>query len=121
MLINNEDYFTMLEEIKNQIANTQSRALFGLNREMINLYWQIGQIINKKNKYGSSFIDNLARDIKIAFPKATGYSARNLRYMSKFADLFSDNSILQEPLAKLTWYHLQALMILSNTRMTTLQ
>ena len=110
MLINNEEYFTMLAEIKSQIATIQSRALFGLNRELITLYWQIGQIINKKNKYGSSFIDNLARDIKIAFPNMSGYSARNLRYMSKFAGLFSDSSILQEPLAKLTWYHLQGLM-----------
>ena len=39
-----------------------------------------------------------------------GYSVRNLRYMRRFAEMFDENENLQEPLADLTWYHLQSLM-----------
>jgi hypothetical protein len=49
-------------------------------------------------------------DIKLTFPDAKGYSERNLRYMRRFADMFSDFKNLQVPLADLTWYHLQSLM-----------
>ena len=34
-----------------------------------------------------------------------GFSLRNLRYMRSFAEAWPDGSILQAPLAKLTWYH----------------
>lgn len=35
--------------------------------------------------WGNKFIDNLAKDIKIAYPSSKGYSVRNLKYMAKFA------------------------------------
>jgi predicted nuclease of restriction endonuclease-like (RecB) superfamily len=81
-----------------------------VNREEILLYWNIGKTIIENSKYGSGFIENLARDIKLDFPGAKGYSVRNLRYMKKFAELFDDPQNLQVPLADLTWYHHQALM-----------
>ncbi len=40
---------------------------------------------------GSSFIDTLAKDLKIEFK---GMSARNLRYMQKFASEFDNNEFL---------------------------
>lgn len=42
------------------------------------------------NQWGNKFIDNLATDIKIAFPESKGYSVRNLKYMAKFAETYSD-------------------------------
>jgi predicted nuclease of restriction endonuclease-like (RecB) superfamily len=110
MLINNAEYFDLLEKIKEQIRAVQYRAVLGVNREQILLYWNIGKVIIENSKYGSGFIENLARDIKLDFPSAKGYSVRNLRYMKKFAELFDDFQNLQVPLADLTWYHHQALM-----------
>ena len=52
-----------------------------------------------------TLIDNLATDIRIAFPESMGYSVRNLKYMAKFAARFSDRKIVQEELAQITWYH----------------
>ena len=54
---------------------------------------------------GSSFIDNLAKDLKTTYPNIKGMSARNLRYMQKFATIYENDEFLQEVLAKLTWYH----------------
>ena len=105
MLINDDHYFHVLEDIKARIHNSQYKAILGVNREQIILYWNIGKVIIENIKYGTSFIDNLARDIKSEFPKAKGYSARNLRYMRKFAEFVSDESILQTVSAILTWSH----------------
>jgi predicted nuclease of restriction endonuclease-like (RecB) superfamily len=55
-------------------------------------------------------IDQLARDLRIEFPDMLGLSPRNLKYMRAFADAYPDFSIVQAPLAQLTWYHHIALM-----------
>jgi len=105
VLLNNDSYFQALEDIKARIQNAQYKAVLGMNREQIELYWNIGNVIIENKKYGNSFIDNLARDIKADFPKAKGYSARNLRYMRKFAELVTDVEILQRVSAILSWSH----------------
>ncbi|MDR0991561.1 MAG: PDDEXK nuclease domain-containing protein [Ruminococcus sp.] len=110
MLLNSNDYFQVLEDIKERIKNAQYRAILGANKEQIMLYWNIGNIISQKSTWGNKFIDNLAKDIKTEFPKTTGYSVRNLKYMRQFATLFDYEQIGQVPLAQLTWYHLQLLM-----------
>lgn len=46
----------------------------------------------------------------MAFPTLKGMSARNLRYMQKFAMEFDDDEFLQEVLAKLSWNHNQILL-----------
>jgi len=107
VLINNDEYFQVLESVKAQIHDAQYRAVLYVNREQILLFWNIGKIIIENSKYGSRFIENLARDIKSEFPNAKGYSVRNLWYMRKFAEMFDEIENLQEPLADLTWNHLQ--------------
>ena len=81
MLINSTEYFSILEDIKTRIKTAQYKAILGANREQIELYWNIGKIIIDNSKYGTKFIDNLARDIKHDFPAIRGYSIRNLKYM----------------------------------------
>src|SRR5437870_13736649 len=34
-----------------------------------------------------------------------GFSPRNLKYVRAFAEAWPEESIVQEPLAQLTWYH----------------
>ena len=47
-----------------------------------------------KAVWGNKFIENPAKDIKLEFPVVTGNSARNLKYMEKFARLFPDFEIV---------------------------
>ena len=105
MLINNDDYIDILENVKKQINTTQCKAVLGFNREQIILYWNIGQIILDNTKWGNKFIDNLARDIKLEYPKAKGYSVRNLKYMRKFAEFVDSFEIVQTVSAQLSWSH----------------
>ncbi|MCL2441462.1 MAG: PDDEXK nuclease domain-containing protein [Treponema sp.] len=105
MLINNNEYFQILENIKNQIKAAQYRAVLGVNQEQIILFWNIGRTIIENTKYGAKFIENLARDIKLEFPTAKGYSVRNLRYMRKFAEIVVNEEKVQTVSALLTWSH----------------
>lgn len=107
---NGNAYFEVVASIKQQIKAAQYKAVLGANREMLLLYWNIGNTINGKAVWGNKFIENLAKEIKLEFPTATGYSIRNLKYMAKFANLFPDFEFVQVTLAQITWYHHIALM-----------
>lgn len=105
MLINSNEYFHILENVKTAIQSAQYRAVLGVNREQILLFWNIGKVISENRQYGSRFVENLARDIKLDFPEAKGYSVRNLRYMRTFAELVTDEEKVQTVSAVLTWSH----------------
>ncbi len=77
---------------------------------MILLYHRIGCVINEHKTWGSKFIDNLSRDIKLSFPDATGYSVRNLKYMSKFAATYTDHEFVQQVVAQIPWGHTTVLL-----------
>ena len=108
--MNNNEYFEIVENIRDVIKGAQYKAAVNVNRELIMLYYNIGRVINEHKSWGNKFIDNLAADIKLSFPNATGYSVRNLKYMAKFAELYPDEEIVQATLAQITWYHNMALM-----------
>ena len=110
MLMNSNEYLSIVESIKKEIRTAQYRATVRVNRELLTLYHSIGDIINKHKTWGNKFIENLAADIKLSFPDATGYSVRNLKYMAKFSSRFPNQEIVQAALAQITWYHHIALM-----------
>ena len=105
MLINDNQYLSIIESIKNEICNSQFKAAVSVNRELIMLYYNIGLIINEHKIWGNKFIENLARDIKLEFPNATGYSVRNLKYMAKFALEYPDREFVQQIVAQIPWGH----------------
>lgn len=110
MLINSEEYLSTIESIKQNIRTAQYRATISVNKELLLLYHSIGLVINEHKAWGNKFVENLAADIKLAFPDVTGYSVRNLKYMAKFALRFLDREFVQAVLAQITWYHHIALM-----------
>ena len=110
MLINDNEYLDIVETIKLEIKSAQYKAAVSVNRELIMLYYNIGKIINEHKTWGNKFIENLAADIRISFPDTKGYSIRNLKYMAKFAAEYTEEQIVQEALAQITWYHNIALM-----------
>lgn len=105
MLINNSEYLTIINDIKTKIQRARHRAVIATNSELIILYWNIGKVINEHKSWGNKFINNLARDIKLEFPNAKGYSVRNLKYMAKFAKIYPDLQIVQTLSAQLSWSH----------------
>lgn len=105
MLMNDNQYLSIIENIKAEIENAQFKATVSVNRELVILYYNIGLIINENKTWGNKFIENLARDIKLAFPNSTGYSVRNLKYMAKLAAEYLDREFVQQAVAQLPWGH----------------
>ncbi len=105
MLINSGEYFETVEQIKQEIRAAQYKAALQVNRELILLYHSIGTVIHEHKTWGNKFVDNLAKDIKLSFPSATGFSVRNLKYMAKFALAYPDREFVQTVSAQIPWSH----------------
>lgn len=90
MLLNENAYFQILEDIKTQIRTTQYQAALGANQELMQLYWSVGKAIIDNTRYGAQFIQNLSRDITSEFPDMKGFSVTNLKYMRMFAEAYPD-------------------------------
>ena len=103
MLMNSPDYLSIIEQIKQEIRVAQYRATMHINADLLLLYHSIGQVINAHKSWGSKFIENLAKDIRLDFPQATGYSVRNLKYMAKFALTYPDREFVQQVVAQIPW------------------
>lgn len=103
--MNTTEYLFIIENIKREINAAQYRAALHVNADMLLLYYDIGCVINEHKTWGSKFIDNLAADIRLAFPKSKGYSVRNLKYMAKFAETYAEREFVQQVVAQIPWGH----------------
>ncbi|BAZ18134.1 hypothetical protein NIES4071_100170 [Calothrix sp. NIES-4071] len=108
-----DGYDDFLNFLKERIRNAQVRAVLSVNRELVLLYWQIGnEILTRQQQqgWGAKVIEKLATDLRKTFPDMKGFSARNLKYMRAFAEAYPNEQIVQAPLAQITWYHNIALI-----------
>lgn len=111
--LSNTAYQTWLGELKVQILTAQQRAALAVNQELLKLYWQIGNDILQRQQqqgWGTKVIEQLAQDLRQAFPELKGFSARNLKYMRRFAESWSDPEFVQQPAAQLPWFHICTVM-----------
>ena len=103
-----QSYTILLQSLKTEIRQARIRAHLSVNKEMISLYWKIGnQILTKQQVegWGAKVIENISKDLRQEFPEMKGLSSRNLVYMQTFAKAYPDFTITQEALAQITWYH----------------
>ena len=103
-----EGYGEWLTDLKGRIHNAQQRATLAVNRELVQLYWQIGNDIlirQAQQGWGAKVIERLAQDLRTAFPDMKGFSPRNLKYMRAFAEAWPDAAIVQQAVAQLPWGH----------------
>jgi predicted nuclease of restriction endonuclease-like (RecB) superfamily len=101
-------YADWLAELKARIHRAQQRATLAVNRELVLLYWQIGQDILTRQAaqgWGAKVIERLAHDLRNAFPEMKGFSRANLMYMRAFAEAWPDEQIVQQAVGQLPWGH----------------
>jgi len=80
-------YAELLENLKDRIRRGQVRAAVAASRELILLYWEIGQeIVQRQDRegWGAKVIDRLAADLQKAFPGMAGFSRANIHRMRAF-------------------------------------
>ncbi len=100
-------YTSIFLSLKEKILYSQNRAVISVNKELVVLYWEIGNTIlqnQSQQGWGAKIIDTLSNDLKKSFPIMKGFSVRNLKYMRQFASNYPDIEIVKELLAQLNWY-----------------
>jgi predicted nuclease of restriction endonuclease-like (RecB) superfamily len=103
-----KSYHELLLELKTKIRTAQVRAMVTVNRQLVLLYWEIGQSIlarQRQANWGDKILKQLAVDLKTEFPNMEGFSMTNLKYMRQFARSYTQFPIGQAPLDQLSWYH----------------
>lgn len=113
-----DGYTEWLGDLKDRIRTTRRRAALAVNAELVQLYWHIGsEILNRQTAqgWGAKVIDQIAHDLRTAFPDMKGLSARNLRYMRAFAVAWPEPAIVQQLVAQLPWGHNVILLNRFNT------
>ena len=91
-LVRSNDYRQWIVSVKERIQSSQIKAAIAVNRELLELYWYLGeQIIEKQQsaKWGDGFLDQLSRDLVAEFPEIKGFSRRNLFYMRKWVSFWT--------------------------------
>lgn len=99
-------YGDFLHAVKTQIRQRQYRALRAANRELLTLYWWLGENISQRQVaqgWGKSVVENLARDLQTEFPGRNGFSAQNLWAMRQFFDEYRDKPNLQSLIGEISW------------------
>ncbi len=79
-----DEYREWIALIKDRIRNSQIKASIKVNRELLELYWHIGEdIVNrqKHSKWGEGLLRQMSIDLKKTFPDMAGFSETNLKIM----------------------------------------
>jgi predicted nuclease of restriction endonuclease-like (RecB) superfamily len=104
----NNQYKTFLIQLKQHIEESRLKAILSVNKQMIQLYWEIGSFILKEQKkqgWGAKVIDNLSKDLWLLLPGMKGLSARNLKRMRRFTETYPDFEIVPTVLAQTRLRH----------------
>lgn len=100
------EYVQFLDSLKERVAASRYRAVLNVNKELIVLYHHIGTEIitsQKQHGWGSKIIQQLSRDLRLAFPEMKGFSPQNLKYMKRFAEEYTYEEIGQQAIDQLPW------------------
>lgn len=101
-----QHYASFLTEVKGRIRQRQLQALQRVNYELVGLYWDIGELIYRKQEalgWGKSVVETLAQDLQAEFPGRNGFSARNLWNMREFYCTYVTRPNLQPLVAEISW------------------
>jgi predicted nuclease of restriction endonuclease-like (RecB) superfamily len=112
-LILEPEYQAFLTHVKQKYQKAQIKAACAVNYEMIQFYWQLGQMIIEKQDqtaWGSKFLEQLSKDLQTEFPGTTGFSKRNLERMRQFANLYDHLEFATQAVSQLPWGHIIVLM-----------
>ena len=104
--IDSNDYGQFLQTIKQNIRSHQLHAMQAVNKELLALYWKIGESIQKKQQalgWGKSVVQTLAKDLQTEFPGRNGFSSQNLWLMRQFYNEYAENEKLQPLVREISW------------------
>ncbi|MFH1847583.1 MAG: PDDEXK nuclease domain-containing protein [Candidatus Omnitrophota bacterium] len=102
------EYTAFIGEIKERIHQAQYQAFKKVNKELINLYWDIGAMIvsrQKKHGWGKAIVENLSKDLQVEFNGVSGFSSSGLWRMRNFYLAYSRSEKLAPMVREISWSH----------------
>ena len=102
------DYQESVSVIKERIRSAQYEALRKVNKELIALYWDLGEMISARQEgdsWGRAVIEQLARELQAEFPGTKGFSASNLWRMKGFFQAYENDEKLAPLVREIGWSH----------------
>lgn len=105
-------------DVRRMIEQTREGVARTVNAGMTLLYWRIGKRIlteilgNERAEYGKEIVSTLSRQLDREY--GSGFSAKNLRHMIKFAETFSESEIVSTLSRQLGWSHFKEILYLKN-------
>lgn len=75
------DYVIWVHDVKQRYVSAQIKSAVKVNTEQLFFNWQLGRdLVERKaeEKWGKGIVEQLSLDLQNEFPKAKGFSARNL-------------------------------------------
>lgn len=106
-----DDIHMLIEQGRQQLATTVNSAL-------TMLYWQIGKrihhemLLGERAAYGEKIVLALSRQLELDYGR--GFSAKNLRHMMRFAEVYPDDQIVSTLSRQLSWSHFLELIYLKD-------
>jgi predicted nuclease of restriction endonuclease-like (RecB) superfamily len=100
------DYINFFTEVKERIRRSQHEALKAVNKELIQLYGDIGRMIVDKQQelgWGKSVVEQLSKDIQKEYPGIQGFSTTNLWNMRLFYSEIQQHEKLQPLVGEISW------------------
>jgi predicted nuclease of restriction endonuclease-like (RecB) superfamily len=110
----NEQTFS---DIAALISASRLRALRAVNTALVDLYWQIGEIISHKldrAEWGDGVVDELAQFIAQTHPGLRGFTRANLFRMRQFYETYRQEEKVAPLVRQLPWSH--NIVILGQTK-----
>ncbi|PIV52631.1 MAG: DUF1016 domain-containing protein [Elusimicrobia bacterium CG_4_10_14_0_8_um_filter_37_32] len=115
--INKNEYISLLTKLKQEIVSARQKAYQTANRQLVELYFNIGRSIYEKveiSKWGEGIIEKLSSDLQREFPDMRGLSSQNLWRMKQIYESYKDNEKLSPLVRELSWTN--NIIILHNTK-----
>ena len=89
------EYAEWIQSVGTRFKSMQVKAATKVNQEMLRFYWFLGKDMvemHAESRWGSKFYENLSKDLAFAMPEQKSFSPTNLKYMTYFYQLYSENS-----------------------------
>ena len=93
-------------DILNIIEAAKENAYRAVNRELIDMYWRIGEYVSTKVKngvWGKNIVSKIADFLQSHHTGNTGFSASNIWRMKQYYETYKDNPILATLSRELSW------------------
>ncbi|HXX34368.1 MAG TPA: DUF1016 N-terminal domain-containing protein, partial [Thermodesulfobacteriota bacterium] len=109
---------SLFQDLRALIIEARQDVARQVNSALVLLYWRVGQRIRqdilkeKRAEYGEEIVPTLSSQLSEEF--GSNFSTRNLWHMIRFAEVFSDEKIVNALSTQLGWTHFRHIIALDD-------